>query len=317
MSTQDCKKLILTLSEEYALDPKIKWKRASKRKEGEGSLRVFVNDKNDTEIVIYENKNGEVSLHEISLDNEPSTAPPDLSDKIGSYKELCSFIFADLVLKNVMESLKHYEKTFQEDFPEFVKTANEVWKTTGGKVSEILESDMLEFLENKDFNFFSSFMLEEPAANMTGKEFSAYLFRVSDIEQADFFKPMLSENIDVEYDMENVWPAFCIDEKSNIAFLIVSTGGDWETPVSIYFYLNKETNRAEGFFDFGNENMYNVKNKAAYGNDDDDDASIEKEEKKQEYIEENEEKIQKKMQKKFISEIIKKFTVVKKPSLKM
>lgn len=55
--------------------------------------------------------------------------------------------------------------------------------------------------------------------------------------------------------------------KTGIPLLEASVGGDWEVELIFIFYFDKEKDQFDFFFDYGNDDIYDVKNKIAYGNE--------------------------------------------------
>lgn len=79
---------------------------------------------------------------------------------------------------------------------------------------------------------------------------------------------MISEFIDtdIDFDLENV--DLTIIEKDDICCLLLEAGGDWEEPISAYFYWSEPTQSLKGFFPLGEGNTYNLATNTAYGSED-------------------------------------------------
>lgn len=107
MSTQDNKIFIESLAEELGFDKKIKWKRLSKSKVDEGSLRVFGNNENDMQLTILEKHDGSLSLYNQDIQG---TSIQVTAKNLGDEKELLSFFMSDVIMTITNESLAYYAK---------------------------------------------------------------------------------------------------------------------------------------------------------------------------------------------------------------
>jgi hypothetical protein len=85
---------------------------------------------------------------------------------------------------------------------------------------------------------------------------------------------MISEFIDtsVVFDLENV--ELTLIEKNNICCLMLEAGGDWEYPITAYFYWSEREKSIKGFFPVGEGNSYNLATGTAYGSEDVDDDEL-------------------------------------------
>lgn len=299
MSTQDNKIFIESLAEELGFDKKIKWKRLSKSKTEDGSLRVFGNNENDMQLTILEKHDGSLSLYNNGMAESSSKMAPI---NLGNEKELISFLMADVIMSITNESLSYYAKEFQKDFDKFVSQTNEIFYIETEK--RLKKEDILAFYQSKDPYFFVPYISDNffnVNLNSDTKELHLYKYSFSfNIESMKCIEKLDSEKIDIEYDKENTDLTIC--KQNGIPFIMFTSGGDWEEPLTFYLYLNKDKNDIDFFFDFGNKDMYDVSLKQAYGNADEDE-DIDRQEKIREKIYKNFDKIQEDMTKKFLKSI--------------
>lgn len=257
MSTKENKDFIGKISEDLGLDQKIKWKRLSKTKHEEGTLRTFINDMDSSELIILEKKDGSLSLHSF----KPSINLSLIKDKIGNRKELISRFLTEVFAYDMAQTndeLEEYINDFLEDyndtFSDIVNSPDFVPFTA---------EDILALNKSWDSTRFSSHLgnLDNLSENA---ELS--LHALEHFMEYPLFEKMASET-DIEYDSENY--EFVIKSHMGISFIKGFFGGDWEHPVTFYLYLNKEKDTIEYFVPKTNNNYY-VAKKSAYGNTEDD-----------------------------------------------
>ena len=308
MSTQDNKIFIESLAEELGFDKKIKWKRLSKSKVDEGSLRVFGNNENDMQLTILEKHNGSLSLYNQDIQE---TSIQVTAKNLGDEKELLSFFMSDVIMTITNESLAYYAKEFQKDFDQFVEQTNNIFGLDKNK--SLKKEDMLAFYQSKDPYFFIPYMKDQISTSDIDLPIYRYdfSFDVESIKCVDKFSP---DKINIEYDKENT--NFYLCKQNGVAFIMFTAGGDWEEPLTFYMYLDKDKNDIDFFFDFGNKDMYDVSLKQAYGNAEEDEDE-ERQEKIREKISQNFDKIQEKMTKKFVKSMKAGSNTIKPKKLKM
>lgn len=130
MTTANCKSLIKSVSNQYLLDKKDKWKRTRKYKENELILREFQNTSGDT-VVVSESKNGIFSLFNIELVNTTLSTKAiaflnkkillkelsDLNKKYLGYEEDFSDVQQNISISNGHEIIRklRYQDSFVEE----------------------------------------------------------------------------------------------------------------------------------------------------------------------------------------------------------
>lgn len=257
MSTKENKEFIGKISKDLGLDQKIKWKRLSKTKHEEGDLRTFINDTDSSELIIFEKKDGSLSLYSFT----PSTNLSLIKDKVGNRKEL----FSRFLTEVFAHEMAHTDENLEEYINDFLEDYNDTF------------SDLV---NSPDFIPFTSEDILTLNKSWDGRRFNSHLGNLDNLSENTeisfralehfmeypLFERMASET-GIEYEAENY--EFVITSHIGISFIRGFFGGDWEYPVTFYLYLNKETDTIEYFVPETNNNYY-IGKKSAYGNTDDD-----------------------------------------------
>ena len=76
------------------------------------------------------------------------------------------------------------------------------------------------------------------------------------------------------FDLEN--RELTLSTKNDISYLLLKAGGNWEEPVSLYFYWSETEKLIKGYFPTGKGNTYNIETNTAYGSEDIDDDKLQK-----------------------------------------
>lgn len=188
-----------------------------------------------------------------------------LDEKAVNIKEL----FGRVVYQSISNEINYQLKTnenIKEDFPEIVKSfnsgLNDIFK---GKIKELSLKNVLDLLKSKDISIITDLIIDDKVL-YENPDITLYGFDTC-FGDAKFFEPCLSENLGIKYDTENFSIYLICDERTGIPLLEVNVGGDWEAELVFIFYFDKEKDQFDFFFDYGNDDIYDVKHKVAYGND--------------------------------------------------
>ena len=279
MSTKENKLFIEQLSETYHFDKKIKWKRISKSKhESGGSVRVFVNDINTMKITLLEDNKGNLTL----LDFSKGIDFNFVSTKLGNKQELLACLFGISILSDMELSLKYGDYQNIDDYLDnnLEDQINEslynmfkhidydyqkhVFLDNNNIPPQFTKDELNKFYQDKDWTFIidklNNISKNPDDINIYQLE---YGFIASDVGQQ-----ITPEKTEVNYDGENY--GLSLAEDNGLAYIVGYSGGDWEHPVTFFYFLNKENNQMESFFPKNNKYCYNLKTNEAYGNADDD-----------------------------------------------
>lgn len=310
MSTKENKDFIATLAEQYNFDKNIKWKRLSKNKhDSGGSIRVFGNNENEIKISILEDINGHLSLAHFQSAVDFSL----LSKNLGNSHELLVHFFANTLIGDIEECIENEDvkdieeyaetliKDINEDIHEKFMNINYDSKTskylpTSNQPPQFTKDEIIQLFNNKDISIFKNKFdnIVEYPENIELLVLSYGFFYSTPGKQ---IRP---ENIGVNFDFENT--GIQVVEENGISYLECYACGDWETPVTSFYFLNKNTQQLESFFPLGNKYCYNVKTKEAYGNTED-----EYEEKMVEFLNEHSDKAEASIKADFFAFLNKKF----------
>lgn len=279
MSTKENKIFIESLAETYHFDKKIKWKRLSKTKhETGGSLRIFVNDVNDMKISILEDKNGQLTLDNFFSGFDFS----QLADKLASKDELLACLMGTSLLTDMECSIENGDYPSVSDY--LNENLEEINENLSDKFSDIhFDYKTSTFLPNN--NKFQPFTKEEMTALFENKDWTFIINKLNgivelpnevdlyhlgyDFRESESGKQITPETTGVNFDGENY--SLSLIEQNGFSYLKGYSGGDWEHPVTFYYYLPKNSKKLEGFFPKGNRYCYNLKTNEAYGNSDSED----------------------------------------------
>lgn len=278
MSTKENKIFIESLAETYQFDKKIKWKRLSKTKhETGGNLRIFVNDVNDMKISILEDKSGQLTLDNFFSGFDFSK----LAGKLASRDELLACLIGTSLLTDMECSIENHDYPSVSQY--LVENLEEINENISDKFSQInFDYRTSRFLPSN--NKFDPFTKEEMTALFENKDWTfiidklkgivelpdeVYLYHFEyDFRESEAGKQITQETTGVNFDGENY--SLSLIEKNGLSYLKGYSGGDWENPVTFYYYLPKDSKKLEGFFPKGNRYCYNLKTNEAYGNSDSD-----------------------------------------------
>jgi len=276
MSTKDNKIFIESLADQHNFDKKIKWKRVSKTKhESGGSIRIFVNDVNDMKISILEDKNGQLTLDNFFSGFDFSK----LAEKLATKDELLACLIGTSLLtdmecciengnfSSVSDYLDNNLEEINENLSDKFSQIHFDYKTytflpSNNKFEPLTKEEMISLFENKDYSFIINKLhgiIELPEeVDLCHMEY--------DFRESEAGKQITPETTGVNFDGENY--SLSLVEQNGFSYLKGYSGGDWEHPVTFYYYLPKNSKKLEGFFPKGNRYCYNLKTNEAYGNSD-------------------------------------------------
>lgn len=208
METKDCKDFIESISEQYLLSKKDKWKRIRKYKEKNLVLRDFLSTSGDL-VTVYETPSELLGVY--SLELKTSALSPTAITQLSRAKFMSAL------------------STFVTD------------------------------------NFSGS----DPVIDFNDLTKLSYTYK--------FITTLLDATLetDIVFDLENT--ELTVSEQDGIFSLVLEAGGDWEMPVTAYFYWSEPLQSICCFFPLGEGNTYNMETNTAYGSEDaDDDELIER-----------------------------------------
>ena len=229
-----------------------------------GYKKIYCYGNNENGIRISFEKDYEEKCSSLNIDKTFEHIS-NLDEKVGTIKEL----FGRVVYQSISNEI-HYQletnKNIKEDFPEIVESfnssLNDIFK---GKINELSVKNVLDLLKDKDISIITDLITDDEVL-YKNPDVTLYGFDTC-FGDAKFFEPCLSENLGIKYDTENFSIRLICDEKTGIPLLEASVGGDWEVELIFIFYFDKEKDQFDFFFDYGNDDIYDVKNKIAYGNE--------------------------------------------------
>lgn len=285
MSSEDCKRYLKNITIEKAWPQDVKWKRLSKSKNGNVTLRIFENQYGEKVTVSEDNniyallkENGAIESQKVDLLELPEAFKKTLTkEKLfrGIINEALGSSYKEDIMDNAFaKGLEHIVKNF-------IKTGDDKVLTNHlTKYDYALNND-----DSEDDNL------------------SRILYYMHD---AAFKSTIDSGNVGIDYDTENIMAYFW--QKEGIEYIKLVMGGDWEMPVYAILYWSEKDKQVKGFFPLDKGNTYNIKEKTAYGSETSSGISIKKVkydtpeyevletqfEKEREYYEKNYDKMNKK-----------------------
>lgn len=280
MSTKENKLFIEQLSETHNFDKKIKWKRLSKSKhESGGSVREFGNDVNAMKITLLEDKDGKLTLLNFSQGIDFKF----VSNKLGNKQELLACLFGISILNDMKQSLKHRDYQNIDDYlhenleDQINESLHDMFKhieydyqqniflDNNNIPPQFTKDELKKFYQDKDWTF-----IIHKLNNITKNPDDINIYQLEyGFISSEVGQQITAEKMEVNYDGENY--GLHLVEDNGLVYIEGYSGGDWEHPVTFFYFLNKENNQMESFFPKGNKYCYNIKTNEAYGNSDDDD----------------------------------------------
>lgn len=252
MSTENCKRYIKELSIEKGWPLDSKWKRIDRAKHGKGVVRTFENQYGQKAVIyqyddVYSLSNADGSLNTKKL--EQLELPKQLKDTLSKEKLLKGMIKEAIQYPKVYEAFNYYY--------------------TKNNIKESMSS----LIENNDWT-------------LVNKEIKEYDFKTNDKydlligdlvlhcihNNASFYDDISTENVGISYDMENLYAYFY--EQEGVSYIKLEIGGDWEKPVHAMLYWSEKDQKMKGFFPLDKGNIYNSKEKTAYGSEMDSGLSV-------------------------------------------
>lgn len=205
METKDCKDFIESISEQYLLSKKDKWKRIRKYKEKNLVLRDFLSTSGDL-VTVYETPSELLGVY--SLELKTSALSPTAITQLSRAK------FMSALSTFVSDNFSGSDTVI--DFSDFTKLSY-TYKFITTLLDATLETDIVFDLENTELT---------------------------------------------------------VREQDGIFSLVFEAGGDWEMPVTAYFYWSEPLQSICCFFPLGEGNTYNMETNTAYGSEDADDDEL-------------------------------------------
>lgn len=247
MSSDDCKDLLQQLALENSWPLDSKWKRKSKYKDGEVSIREFENQYGHKAVVAQEN--GSIYL---------------LSSKVNSIQDLPDSLKKTLTHENLFKGLIK-ELLTNKDFTDLAGNYQSDEKFNEA-IYELAETSSWNKMEKalKKYDYTVNSSRDNYGLTQTVM-LSIYMSSYAQDLAKNFFDDISPDAVGVNYDLENVYAYFKSVE--GLEFATVEMGGDWETPVYAIIYWSEKDQKVKGFFPKEKGNIYNVVENTAYGSD--------------------------------------------------
>lgn len=260
MSSDDCKKLLKDLATENSWPVDSKWKRQSKRKEGNVAVREFENQYGHKAMIREEDGN----FYLLSSDtNTNITTNPNININIS--KELPDS------LKKTLTHEKLFRGLISElvGIKEFTDIASQYYKTDknfNDAIYELAETGSYNKLDKalKKYNYESNASCQNTCLT-NAITMAVHSSKYDDLLSENFYEDISADAVDINYDLENVYAYF--KSMDGLEFATIEMGGDWELPVYAIIYWSEKDQKVKGFFPLEKGNIYNVKENSAYGSE--------------------------------------------------